>query len=169
MTQTMIPEDDKVYLKRYLAQYYNAKRRQDILKKRLAKIRRELDHPSVPSPQLNRGPVTKNYNSMPPLLIKLAEIEDRINQQVEIEAKVVLEVMKTLDFLPAESTEKEIMELRHIDCMPWNEIMRQTHFSRAQCFRYYNAGLERLYGYKKVRQSIAQYRDKVERTEKDGY
>ena len=78
MTQTMIPEDDKVYLKRYLAQYYNAKRRQDILKKRLAEIRRELDHPGAPSPQLDRGPVAQNYNSMPPLLIKLAEIEDRI-------------------------------------------------------------------------------------------
>ena len=36
-------EDERIFLKRYLSQYYRAKKRQKILRERLADIRTELD------------------------------------------------------------------------------------------------------------------------------
>ena len=36
-------EDERIFLKRYLSQYYRAKERQKILRERLADIRTELD------------------------------------------------------------------------------------------------------------------------------
>lgn len=167
--QSAIPENDKVYLKRYLSQYYNAKRRQGILKDRLDEIQRELKSPGVPSHNISGVPVKKSVSEVPPLLIKLSEIEERINRQVEVEANAILDVMQALDFLPPDSTEKEIMELRHIDCRSWNEIMRKTHFSRAQCYRYYTIGLEKLYSFKKVQKSVSDFRERQIRIEKDGY
>ena len=129
---SQMSEDERIFLKRYLSQYYRAKERQKILRERLADIRTELD------------PAGKNGRNTS-LAIKMAEIEDRIAQQSEIE------------------------EMRHIDCKPWNEIMRTIHLSRAPCFRRYSTGLEWLYTYKKVRTTLAEFRARVERTEKDGH
>ena len=122
-------EDERIFLKRYLSQYYRAKERQKILRERLADIRTELN------------PAGKNGRNTS-LAIKMAEIEDRIAQQSEIEATAILDIMEVLEFLPQDSVEREIMEMRHIDCKPWNEIMRTIHLSRAPCFRRYSTGLE---------------------------
>lgn len=149
-------EDERIFLKRYLSQYYRAKERQKILRERLADIRTELD------------PAGKNGRNTS-LAIKMAEIEDRIAQQSEIEATAILDIMDVLEFLPQDSVEREIMEMRHIDCKPWNEIMRTIHLSRAPCFRRYSTGLKWLYTYKKVRTTLAEFRARVERTEKDGH
>jgi hypothetical protein len=146
-------EDERIFLKRYLSQYYRAKERQKILRERLADIRTELD------------PAGKNGRNTS-LAIKMAEIEDRIARQSEIEATAILDIMDVLEFLPQDSVEREIMEMRHIDCKPWNEIMRTIHLSRAPCFRRYSTGLEWLYTYKKVRTTLAEFRARVERTER---
>ena len=121
---SQMSEDERIFLKRYLSQYYRAKERQKILRERLADIRTELDPAGI---------------------------------------------MDVLEFLPQDSVEREIMEMRHIDCKPWNEIMRTIHLSRAPCFRRYSTGLEWLYTYKKVRTTLAEFRARVERTEKDGH
>ncbi|MCD7857761.1 MAG: hypothetical protein LUG55_08210 [Clostridiales bacterium] len=169
-TQPTIPENDRIFLKRYLSQYYTAKRRKAVLAKRLEELRRELHDPSIPGPGLSGMPKQGHQSSgSASLVFKLAEIEDRINRQVEIEASAVLSVMQMLDFLPPDSTEKEIMELRHIDCCTWDNIADQVHFSKMQCFRYYNGVLEKLYSFKKVRLMVAEFQASVERTEKDGY
>lgn len=153
---SQMSEDERIFLKRYLSQYYRAKERQKILRERLADIRTELD------------PAGKNGRNTS-LAIKMAEIEDRIAQQSEIGATAILDIMEVLEFLPQDSVEREIMEMRHIDCKPWNEIMRTIHLSRAPCFRRYSTGLEWLYTYKKVRTTLAEFRARVERTEKDGH
>ena len=137
---SQMSEDERIFLKRYLSQYYRAKERQKILRERLVDIRTELD------------PAGKNGRNTS-LAIKMAEIEDRIARQSEIEATAIL----------------DIMEMRHIDCKPWNEIMRTIHLSRAPCFRRYSTGLEWLYTYKKVRTTLAEFRARVERAEKDGH
>lgn len=153
---SQMSEDERIFLKRYLSQYYRAKERQKILRERLADIRTELD------------PAGKNGRNTS-LAIKMAEIEDRIARQSEIEATAILDIMDVLEFLPQDSVEREIMEMRHIDCKPWNEIMRTIHLSRAPCFRRYSTGMEWLYTYKKVRTTLAKFRARVERTEKDGH
>ena len=77
--------------------------------------------------------------------------------------------MDTLDFLPPDSTEKYIMELRHIDCMSWADIQRTTHLTRSPCYDYYNKGLDRLLTYGKVIEQLGAFEARQRRTERDGY
>lgn len=167
-----IPDEEKTCLKRYLAQFYTAKRKQAVLKQRLAEIRAEIQDPGVPSASAARSSIGnsgRHSAGAASLTFKLAEIEDRINRQAEIEATAILDIMKMLDYLPRDSTCREILELRHIDCKPWAEIAKEVNFSKPQCFRYYAEALDRLYSFKWVRQQLADFGAKTERREKDGY
>lgn len=156
MAQVTMTDDDKALLKRYLSQYYKAKKRQDLLKDRLNRIKYELQHGCGKEPDL-------------PLTIKLSEIEDRISRQASIEAAAILDIMQVLDFLPVDSDEREVMELRHIDHKSWSEIRKTVYFSARQCHRIHESGLKILFGYKQVRQRLTDFKDKLERQERDGY
>ena len=85
-------------LQKYLARYYRAKDKREILQGRLSLLRKALP---------GKG------GFMPPLSVP--EIEAKIQQQTEAAEKSILEIIELLELLPAESTERIILELRHID------------------------------------------------------
>ena len=88
-------------------------------------------------------------------VIRAMEIEDRIESQKAEMAKTMLNVMKIMDFLPTDSTERSILEYRHIDCLSWKQVCKEANMTRTPCNKYYNAGIDKLLTYKKV-QSILQ-------------
>lgn len=162
--------EDRRLLKRYLSQYYRAKEKQAALRHRLEDLQAELRHPGVNTPPLDGIPVKSKCNGgAAALIFKIGDIEERIQRQIDIEARSVAEIMDVLDFLPRESTERDILEYRHIDCMPWTEIQRLVHLTRSPCFEYYNKGLDKLLEFKKVRMALAAYGAKLDRIEKDGH
>jgi len=124
-------------LRKYLARYYRAKDKRAILEGRLRGLRTALP---------DKG------GFMPPLSVP--EIEAKIQQQMEAAEKSVLEIMGILELLPAESTERTILELRHIDCKTWAEIYRTVYLTRTPCFNYYNRGLDALLRMSEVRQIL---------------
>ena len=89
---------------------------------------------------------------MPPL--SAPEIEAKIQRQTEAAEKSVLEIIEILELLPAESTERTILELRHIDCKTWEKIYKAVYLTRTPCFKYYNKGLDTLLGMNKVRRIL---------------
>lgn len=169
----MIPQKldaERYVLKRYLSQYYRAKQRQRILEARLREIRAELQHPYISSSSGNGLPTGSHISSgAAALTFREAEIEDRIQRQRETEAKAILNIMDMLDFLPPDSMEKNILELRHIDCMSWNAITRAVHLTRSPCNEYYNKGLDKLLTFKKVHSILADFEARINRAETDGY
>ncbi len=124
-------------LRKYLARYYRAKDKRAILEGRLRDLRADLP---------GKG------GFVPPLSVP--EIEAKIQQQMEAAEKSVLEIMGILDLLPAESTERTILELRHIDCKTWAEICRTVYMTRTPCAKYYNRGLDALLRMSEVRQIL---------------
>ena len=82
------------------------------------------------------------------------EIEAKIQRQTEAAEKSVLEIMELLERLPPDSTERTILELRHIDCKTWADISRTVYLTRTPCAKYYNRGLDALLGMSEVRQII---------------
>lgn len=161
---------ERYILKRYLSQYYRAKQRKRILEDRLNEIRAEIQHPSIRSSSSNGLPTGRRISSgAAALTFREAEIEDRIQQQREHEATAILNIMDILDFLPPDSMEKNILELRHIDCLSWNAIIRSVHLTRSPCNEYYNRGLEKLLTFKKVHSILADFEDRINRIENDGY
>lgn len=129
--------DERRLLKSYLARYFRAKEKQAALQDRMRRLRSEL--------KLPEGAEATGAAS---------EIEARIRRQTALEEKSILEVMDIVELLPSESTERSIMELRHIDCKPWREIHRAVHLTRSPCFAYYNKGLDRLLAMREVRLAL---------------
>ena len=161
--------EDRRLLKRYLSQYYRAKEKQAALRRRLDELQAEIRHPGVNTPPLDGVPVkSKRHDGAIALIFKIDDIEERIRRQIDIEANIVSEIMDILDFLPRESTERDILEYRHIDCKRWTEIQRLVHLTRSPCFEYYNQGLDKLLEFKKVRSILAEFDAKLGRIEKDG-
>lgn len=131
-----IQASERQVLKKYLTRYYRAKDKRSILQGRLRAIKRDLDKGGF----------------MPPVSVQ--RIEAKIQQQTEAAENSVLEIMELLERLPADSTERTILELRHIDCKTWEKIYKAAYLTRTPCFRYYNRGLDTLLGMNEVRRKL---------------
>ncbi len=148
----------KIWIKSYLGQYYWARNKKRQLERRLQTFRQEMigtkgmQYSPVPHSQTNSvgdGPAS--------MVIRAMEIEEQIESQKEQMANAMLNVMKMMDFLPAESTERIILEYRHIDCLSWKQIAREMNYSIRTCRNKYDSGMEKLLGYKKVQKMIEEY------------
>ena len=126
-------EEQKLLLKQYLGQYYYAKMKKKQLEARLRTFRENMlgtkgmQYSPVPRSQTNSvgdGPATQ--------VIRAMEIEDRIESQKAEMAKTMLNVMKIMDFLPTDSTERSILEYRHIDCLSWKQVCKEANMTRTR-------------------------------------
>ena len=78
-------------------------------------------------------------------------------EQREEMAKAVLNVMDLIDVLPANSTERTVVEMRHIDCRGWDKIAEALYMSRSNVFNYYNAALDKILENKRNRKLLEEY------------
>ena len=145
-------------VKRYLQQYHAAQKKKRILENRHSTLLRELQAPSVGSP-FRTIPTSKpaKTDGAVSVVFRIAEVEDRIEQQREEMAKAVLQVMDLIDLLPQNSIERNIVELRHIDCMAWDKIAESIYMSRSNVFNYYNAALDTLLSYKRAEKLVGDF------------
>lgn len=132
-------------LKWMLGQAYRAEKRKKQLDERLSHIAEERDAPIggigyKPLPRSSSG----NGNGAASILFKMADIEERIYSQKEEIEKAIVRVMDIVDYLPQDSLEREICELRHIDMKPWKEIQDEIPMSRSQCNKRYNGAIKIL-------------------------
>lgn len=151
-------QNDRLRLKRFLAQYFHAKRRIRNLEKRLAAVRAELRHPTLGSPPMDGMPHGTSISSgAAALTLREADIEDRLEAQIEARTEAMLAVMDTLALLPEDSMEREILELRHLDCMKFSKITAAVHLTRSPCYEHYNRGLDMLLAIDAVRERLSRY------------
>ena len=103
-------------VKEYLQQYHTAVGKKRILEERHRVLSSELRAPSTGSAFRLTPPTkpTKTDGSVS-VVFRISEVEDRIEEQREEMAKAVLNVMDLIDVLPANSTERTVVEMRHID------------------------------------------------------
>lgn len=124
-------------LKKYLSRYFKAKKRQSILQDRLNELQQQL-HTEA-----------EGGNALLP-----SKAEARLQAQAEAAEQSVLEVMDILAYLPPNTTERIILELRHLDCKPWEKIQATVYLTASPCFDYYNKGLDALLAKEAVRHKI---------------
>lgn len=156
--QTMDAATEREAVKEYLQQYHVARRKKHILEERRHTLAEELKSPATGS-TFKAAPSSRPVNVDGPVSIvfRIAEVEERIeNQQGEM-AKAVLHVMDLIDMLPPDSMERTVVELRHIDCKSWEQISREVYLSRSAVFNYYNAALDRLLKYKRAHKLVNDY------------
>jgi len=157
-------EDDKIILKRYLSQYYICKKKKSLLERRLKEVNIELKQPigGVGYSQVPRSQTNAVSLGSASIIFRIAEIEERIANQKDIVSMAMLKTMDIMDFLPETSTERMILELRHIDCVSWEQVVKDTSLTRTPCNNYYNKGIDKLMEYKKVRRIIDTYKKTLE-------
>ena len=149
---------DREAVKKYLQQYHVAKNKKHILEDRHRVLAEELKSP-VPGSRFRTVPASRpvNPDGSVSVVFRIAEVEERIDDQREEMAKAVLHVMDMIDLLPQNSMERTVVELRHIDCKSWEQIAREVYMSRSAVFNYYNAALERLMKYKRTRKLVGDF------------
>ncbi len=156
----METSSEKELLKDYLNQYYRAKIRREQLEKRLINVRVEMAHPIqgvnyAPTPHSNTN--NTNYGPAEALVMLGTEIEELICQQQKVITRMMMNVMHVMNYLDVDSTERAIMEYRHIDCLSWKTIYRKMNLTRTPCFSYYNNGLHLLLAVEDVRNILEEY------------
>lgn len=149
--------EERRLLKNYLSQYYMAKKGKMCLERRLHQVVAEIEAPigGVGYSAMPRG--TSVSAGSASIVMKIADIEDRIEEQKDTMAAAMLKVMDIMDYLPRISTERAILEMRHIDCLPWSEICEEVNLTRTPCNDYYNNGIKQLLQYKRVKKILEQY------------
>ena len=155
-------ENDRSVLEWMLGQYVRAKRRKKQLEVRLLEINAERDSPIGgqgydPLPRSGG-----NSEGAAGILMKLADIEDRIYEQKAKADKSMVSVATILNFLPEESMEREICELRHIDGHEWGEIAEGIPMSKSQCHRIHKAAMYELLEFNYVKELVTENRESYE-------
>ena len=151
-------------VKEYLQQYHTAVGKKRILEERHRVLSSELRAPSTGSAFRLTPPTkpTKTDGSVS-VVFRISEVEDRIEEQREEMAKAVLNVMNLIDVLPANSTERTVVEMRHIDCRGWDKIAEALYMSRSNVFNYYNAALDKILENKRNRKLLEEYMARKQR------
>lgn len=149
-------------LDQYLYQYKRCINKKRNLERRQKEIKWELDHP------LNGV----SYDGMPrgggespgcaAISFRLDEINTRIEEQKEKSVKVLAAIMNIIEFLPENTTERDIIEHRYIDRFSWEKICKEEHLSRTPATRYWRKGLYKLLEFKKVQQVLWEYEKTLE-------
>lgn len=151
--------EDKETLKEYLNQYYTGRIKRSQLERRLKNIRAEMDAPigGYGYSPVNYGGTNKVGPGAASFVYRMSEIETRIEEQKSRVEKALLKVMDIMDFLEESSAERMVLDLRFIDCKSWAAIEKEMHLSRRACFDYQNRALEKLLGFKKVRNVLKEW------------
>lgn len=146
-------------VKEYLQQYHMARVGKKLLERRHDNLVRELKAPPVGS-AYRTMPATRtpaNTEGSVSVVFRIAEVEERIEDQREAMGKAVLQVMDLIDLLPQNSMERTVVELRHIDCKKWERICQEVHMSRSRVNDYYNAALEIIMENKRARKLVEKF------------
>jgi hypothetical protein len=131
-------------LKWLLRQIERAEKKKKQLDQRLLRIVEERESPIGGAGYKPLPRSAGNGDGAASILFKMSDIEERIYKQKEEIDKAIVRVMDIIEYLPLDSVEREIMELRHIDGKPWGVIEKEIPMSRSQCNNRYNKALDML-------------------------
>lgn len=149
----MDKEKQEEVLKYLLGRIYRAdkhKKQMDVRLKNIA-ARRQMEVEAFPAED---DPASIKY--------WISDIESRIlGQKKEID-RAIVQVMDIIDYLPINSIERQICELRHIDFKPWGAIAAEIPMSRSQVYRRYKAALNLLLKNQRIQNIAAEHEDEYD-------
>lgn len=155
--------EDAQLLVRYLEQYKVCLIRTRILRERLMSLRFDQQHPLSGMNMDGMPKGNSNGDSVAcRLAIRIDEAERKLREQQEITNNTMLDIMEIFDFLPENEIERNILELRYIDCCSWNKTCRLVCMTRTPASNHLRAGLYKLLEFKKVQKILADYKARLE-------
>lgn len=154
--------DDAARLNLYLYRYKDCFRQKKLLERRQQEIRREFSAiKPLKFDAMPRGGQADGDGPAVALMVRLDEIDEKINEQMSRSVKLLSDIMNIIDLLPEDTPEeilsKAIIENRYIDRMGWDRICRENCCSRSKTYRHWRKGLNALLGFRKVRKILKDY------------
>ena len=152
-------EDARESLKWMLGQVRRAEQHKKELMERLERINEDRKHPikAVGYDPMPRS--TGIGDGAASILLKLADIEERIyDQRTEIENSIV-QVMDIIDFIPQSDTARRIFELRHLDCLNFQDVADAIPMSKSRTYEIYNETIDKLLDFEKISQMCKENED----------
>lgn len=147
--------EERKRIRYYLQRYRYCINRKKELETRLYDIKAEMQYPlSAVSYDNSSGQTFNVSTGAAEFTYRVAEIEDRIEEQQKKIVRELLAIMEVLDFLPVESMERDIIEKRFIDGLTWYKISNKMHMSRSRIAFYEKKGLDELMKYKRVQELV---------------
>ena len=157
----------KKLLNMYLNRYNKAKNRIATLKETEKAIREDMKTPYQSSYSKDiKVQSCPSADSMPCFLIRLEEINERIREQQMHSARVVVEIMNVLDFLPGESDERNILEMKYIQKKSDKAIYASMYISKSQFYKLRNRAFDALLRFAKVNDILNQYEKELDNATK---
>ncbi len=152
-------EDAREILKWMLGQVRRAEQHKKELMERLERINEDRKHPIK---AVGYDPMPRSAgigDGAASILLKLADIEERIyDQRTEIENSIV-QVMDIIDFIPQSDTARRIFELRHLDCLNFQDVADAIPMSKSRTYEIYNETIDKLLDFEKISQMCKENED----------
>jgi hypothetical protein len=143
-------------------------KQEEVLKYLLGRIYRADKHKNQLDARLKNIAERRQMENLPaedePTSIRywISDIECRILDQKKEIDQAIAQVMDIIDYLPINSIERQICELRHIDFKPWGAISAEIPMSRSQVNRRYKAAVKFLLKNQRIQSIAAEHEDEYD-------
>lgn len=138
-------------------------KQEEVLKYLLGRIYRADKHKNQLDARLKNIAARRQMENLPaedePTSIRywISDIECRILDQKKEIDQAIAQVMDIIDYLPINSIERQICELRHIDFKPWGAISAEIPMSRSQVYKRHRNALKILLSNQRIQSMTAEY------------
>lgn len=138
-------------------------KQEEVLKYLLGRIYRADKHKNQLDARLKNIAERRLMENLPaedePTSIRywISDIECRILDQKKEIDQAIAQVMDIINYLPINSIERQICELRHIDFKPWGAISAEIPMSRSQVYKRHRNALKILLSNQRIQSMTAEY------------
>lgn len=156
----------KELLKQYLNRYNKAKNRIKELEALQKQLRRDAGCPKSPSdstsPKVQSNSISGGAAEF---ALRIVEIDERIARQKVQLSTLLSEILDVFDYLPLESDERAVLELRYIQDKREKYICKTRYISRSKYYALCDSAIKKLLKYQRINNILKKYSEELKRFE----
>lgn len=156
----------KELLKQYLNRYNKAKNRIKELEALQKQLRRDAGCPKSPSdstsPKVQSNSISGGAAEF---ALRIVEIDERIARQKVQLSTLLSEILDVFDYLPLESDERAVLELRYIQDKREEFICKTRYISRSKYYALCDSAIKKLLKYQRINNNLKKYSEELKRFE----
>ena len=156
----------KELLKQYLNRYNKAKNRSKELEALQKQLRRDAGCPKSPSdstsPKVQSNSISGGAAEF---ALRIVEIDERIARQKVQLSTLLSEILDVFDYLPLESDERAVLELRYIQDKREKFICKTRYISRSKYYALCDSAIKKLLKYQRINNILKKYSEELKRFE----
>lgn len=156
----------KELLKQYLNRYNKAKNRIKELEALQKQLRRDAGCPKSPSdstsPKVQSNSISGGAAEF---ALRIVEIDERIARQKVQLSTLLSEILDVFDYLPLESDERAVLELKYIQDKREKFICKTRYISRSKYYALCDSAIKKLLKYQRINNILKKYSEELKRFE----